>query len=280
MKIAVASGKGGTGKTTVAVALAHAAVRTGAKAVFVDCDCEEPDGHIFLKPLIESNEPVYRPVPDLDESNCSNCGLCGEICRYSAILCATDQVMTFPELCHSCGGCRLVCPAGAISDRQREIGIIEKGKSGDIRFIHGILNVGEPMSPPLIRQVRKNAPNSGIQIIDTPPGTSCPAIEAVRGVDYVIVVTEPTPFGLNDLRLAIGMIRAMGLPCGVVINRSGSGDGGVEKYCHSSLIRILAEIPEERDIAEAYSRGEIISGLSKDLCAQFDGLLKATMSRI
>jgi MinD superfamily P-loop ATPase len=255
--LAVASGKGGTGKTTIATNLAVTLARRAERVCYVDCDVEEPNGHIFLKPDISLSKPVGVPVPEVDESKCTGCGKCGEICQYSAIVCLYKTVLTFSELCHGCGGCTYVCPEGAISEVPREVGIVEEGAADGVRFVHGRLRIGEAMSPPLIREVKRRIPIDGIAIVDAPPGTSCPVIEALKGADYVVLVTEPTPFGLNDLELAVGMVRELGLPMGVVINRSDVGDDRVKDYCEQESIDVLAEIPVDRKVAEAYSRGEM-----------------------
>ena len=257
MKIAIASGKGGTGKTTVATNLAYMASRNGQSVAYLDCDVEEPNGHIFLKPQFDSTTPVGMLIPKVDESKCNHCGKCGEICQYSAIVCVGEKVLVYPELCHACGGCALVCPVDAISEVTREMGKLETGQGGSIQFVQGLLNIGEAMSPPLIRQVKAAAPEVDLVIIDAPPGTSCPVIESVKDSDFVLLVTEPTPFGLNDLKLAVEMVRALKLPFGVVINRADLGDLETRSYCDTNHIGILAEIPDDRQIAEAYSRGEM-----------------------
>lgn len=259
MKIAVASGKGGTGKTTVSTNLAHVASLDNQTVAYVDCDVEEPNGHLFLNPEITSKSPVVRLVPEVDQAKCTLCGLCGEICQYSAVVPVGKTVLVYPDLCHACGGCMLVCPSGAITESPREIGRLETGHAGAIQFVHGLLNIGQVMSPPLIRQVHQAIPDVDLVLIDAPPGTSCPVIESVRGADYVLLVTEPTPFGLNDLKLAVDMIRALKLPFGVVINRAGMGDNQTVRYCETNRIEIIAEIPDDRRIAEAYSRGELAS---------------------
>ncbi len=255
MRIAIASGKGGTGKTTVATNLAWLAARDGWSVAYVDCDVEEPNGHLFLKPEIGSSRPIGRRVPRVEEGSCTHCGLCGEICQYSAIVCVGEKVLVYPELCHACGGCVLVCKPGAITEITRGIGLLETGFAGPVRFARGLLNVGEAMSAPLIRQVKAEAPAADLVIIDSPPGTSCPVIESIRGSDFVLLVTEPTPFGLNDLKLAVEMVRALQLPLGVVVNRARFGDHETHKYCRRQGIEILAELPDDRRVAEAYSRG-------------------------
>ncbi len=273
MKIAVASGKGGTGKTTIATNLAYLAAQDGRTVAYVDCDVEEPNGHLFLKPLIASSKPIGRLHPRVDEDRCTHCGLCGEICRYSAIVCVGETVLVHPELCHACGGCSLVCRPGAISEVLRDAGKLEAGTAGAVRFVHGVLNIGEAMSAPLIRQVKAAAPGADLVIVDSPPGTSCPVIESVRGADFVLLVTEPTPFGLNDLRLAVAMIRAMKLPLGVAINRAGSGDDRTREYCRKEDIDILLEIPDDRRVAEAYSRGFLAAEAVPEFRAAIEPLL-------
>jgi len=220
MKIAIASGKGGTGKTTIATNLAYSIAQMGRAVQYLDCDVEEPNGHIFLKPDIEETQNVTIGVPEVDTELCNGCGKCGQLCQYSAIICLKDTVMTFEQLCHSCGGCKLVCPTGAISEKEKPIGFIDLGSADNIKFVQGRLNVGDVRSPALIKKVKERAANDGMVIIDAPPGTSCPVIEAIKGADFCLLVTEPTPFGLNDLRLAVGMVRELNLPFAVIVNRS------------------------------------------------------------
>ncbi|MGB2986377.1 MAG: ATP-binding protein [Phycisphaerae bacterium] len=274
MKIAVASGKGGTGKTTVATNLAYVASRNGRSAAYLDCDVEEPNGHIFLKPEITHREPVGTLIPRVDEEKCSLCGKCAKICQYSAIVCLGEKVLVFPELCHACGGCRLVCPEDAIAEVLREMGLLETGRAGAIQFVQGTLNIGEAMSPPVIKAVKAAAPKAELVITDAPPGTSCPVIESIRDCDFVLLVTEPTPFGLNDLRLAVELTRTLELPFGVVINRADVGDRAVHLYCRKERIKVLAEIPDDRRIAEAYSRGEMVCEVLPDYQSLFAQLLK------
>ena len=253
MIVAVASGKGGTGKTTVAVSLArslHGNVR------LLDCDVEEPNCLIFLKPHLADRKPVAVPVPLVDLTKCTACGRCAEICQYNAVAVVKTGPLVFPELCHGCGGCALLCPAGAVSEDSREIGVLESGHAGKMEFVHGRLRPGEAMSPPLIRAVRKHALPDRINIIDSPPGTSCPVITAIKDSDYLVLVTEPTPFGLHDLTLAVETARKMHLPFGVIINRADVGDLRVRDYCRRQGISVLLEIPHDRRIAEAYSRGQ------------------------
>jgi len=271
--IAIASGKGGTGKTTVAVNMAAALSRASISVRLMDCDVEEPNAHIFLQPIMTSREGAFVSVPVVDEEKCDGCGRCGEACRFSAIVALGAKAITFPALCHSCGGCIMACPKKAITESSREIGLIEKGTSQGIEFIHGYLKIGEAMSPPLIRAVKKQAAYDGVTIIDAPPGTSCPVIQAIRGSDYVILVTEPTPFGLHDLDLAVETVRQLGIPCGVVVNRVGMGDARTHDYCAVNDIPIIGEIRDDRRIAEAYSRGELIIDALPHLQEEFLGIM-------
>ncbi len=255
MIISIASGKGGTGKTTVATNLA---VSLGSNVQILDCDVEEPNAHLFIRPTFEEAKTITTPVPKVDMDKCTLCGKCGEICQFKAIVVVAETVLPFHELCHSCGGCMEVCPEKAITETGREIGVIEKGNKNGLEFVHGKLRIGEAMSPPLIRKVREYTRPDMLTIIDAPPGTSCPVIASMKDADFVLLVTEPTPFGLHDLKLAVEAVKILGIPHGLVINRSDMGDDKVMAYAEQEDLPILMEIPFDRRIAEAYSRGEMI----------------------
>ncbi|MBN1663286.1 MAG: ATP-binding protein [Deltaproteobacteria bacterium] len=255
MIISIASGKGGTGKTTVATNLA---VSLDSRVQLLDCDVEEPNAHLFIRPHMEKTRIITTPVPEVDMEKCSLCGKCGEICQFRAIIVIGETVLPFVEMCHSCGGCMEVCPEKAITETTRELGRVERGHRNGLEFVYGKLRVGEAMSPPLIRSVRQYTRPDMLTIIDAPPGTSCPVIASMKGADFVLLVTEPTPFGLHDLKLAIGAVRILGIPCGLVINRSDIGDDRVKAYAKEENIPVLMEIPFDRRIAEAYSRGDMV----------------------
>lgn len=274
MKIAIASGKGGTGKTTVATSLAHIAGRDGRGVAYLDCDVEEPNGHLFLKPDILRDEPIHKPIPVVDPARCTHCGLCSRACRFGAIACVGQQTLVFTELCHACGGCMLVCPEDAIREEFKTIGRLRVGASGAVQFVEGVLNVGEAMSPPAIRAVKQAARDVELTILDCPPGTSCPVIESVRGCDLLLLVTEPTPFGLHDLKLAVEMARVLRLKFGVVVNRADAGDREVWEYCRRQRIDVLAEIPDDRGVAEAYSRGEVAAESAPAVARRLRDLLE------
>lgn len=249
--VSIASGKGGTGKTSVAANMALS-IRN---VQFLDCDVEEPNAHLLLHPEISRTEPIYIPVPVVNEELCDYCGKCAEFCQYNAIFVSSDKVLIFPELCHSCGGCAIVCPNKAISEEQHKIGTLKFGSADNLELVYGELEIGEPMAVPVIRDVKRHIKNGKNVILDSPPGTSCPVIEAVKGSDFCILVTEPTPFGLHDLKITVQVLEDMKIPFGVIVNRAGIGDKKVYEYCREKNIPILLEIPFQRRIAELYSRG-------------------------
>ncbi len=252
MIISVASGKGGTGKTTVATNLAFS---IGDNVQFLDCDIEEPNAHIFIKPTIEARHSVSIPIPQVDKALCDFCGKCQEVCAFNAIAVLKNDVLVFPELCHGCGSCTYFCPQGAIKEIPKEIGSIEIGKKGDMQFIHGRLNIGSAIVPPIIKAAKQYINPTRTVIIDAPPGTSCPVIESVGESDFCILVTEPTPFGLNDLTLAVEVLKKLQIPFGVVINRFDLGDKNTEDFCQKEKIPVLMKIPFKKEMASCYSRG-------------------------
>ena len=271
MIISIASGKGGTGKTTVAT---NMALSLDSNVQLLDCDVEEPNAHLFLHLDIEEVKTVTTPVPKVDEEKCTLCGKCAEICQFKAIIVIGETILPFPEMCHSCGGCMEVCPEKAITETDRELGVIEIGHQNGLEFVHGKLRVGEAMSPPLIRKVRSFTRPDMLTIIDAPPGTSCPVIAAMKGTDFVLMVTEPTPFGLHDLKLAVEAVKILDIPCGLVINRSDMGDNLVRAYAEQENLPVLMEIPFDRRIAEAYSRGELIIEAMPEWKAKFSELYR------
>ncbi len=254
MLIGIASGKGGTGKTTVAVNLA-AVIDEPVR--LLDCDVEEPNAHLFLKPEIRDTTELKMDVPEIDLQKCTFCRKCQEICQFNAIAVLPETALTFAELCHSCGGCFLVCEEKAINVSQRVLGTVYRGAAGSIGFAYGRMRVGEAMAPPLIRRLRSE-PFDGVTIIDAPPGTSCPVVHSLHECDFALLVTEPTPFGLNDLKLAVGVARKLTVPMGIVINRARPGARTINDYADSEGIPVVAELPFARRVAEAYARGKLL----------------------
>ena len=270
MIITIASGKGGTGKTTVATNLA---VSLEMPVRLLDCDVEEPNAHIFIKTDRVERTPVTTMIPEVNLDRCNSCGACDEICRFSAIVQMGKAVLTFPEMCHSCEGCLMACPENAITAGTRDLGELIRGSLGPVELVYGSLRIGEAMSPPLINRVKDTIDDRMINIIDAPPGTSCPVITAMAGSDFVVLVTEPTPFGLNDLKLAVEAVRVMGLPFGMIINRCDAGTDETEKYAEREGIPILMKIPDRRDIAENYSRGILMTQAIPEIKQQFRQLM-------
>jgi len=282
VRIAVASGKGGTGKTTVATGLAlslAAELEHGRSAsvppLFLDCDVEAPNAHLFLKPAFDRRRDVAILIPQVNEGMCTHCGKCAEVCQYHAIAVLGSKVLVFPQLCHGCGSCTLMCPASAITEVPEVMGVLEAGTAlSGIAFARGVMNVGEPMAVPVIRALKKWAmPQAGqVVIVDTSPGTSCPVVEAVRGADFLLLVTEPTSFGLHDLRLAAQIARELHIPAGVVINRDGIGNSGVEEFCRAEGLPILMRIPFERIIAEGIAQGKALVDIHTEYLSRFGDL--------
>lgn len=257
MKLAIASGKGGTGKTTVATNLAVTLAGLGQTVTYVDCDAEAPNGHLFLNPTLSEERRADRLVPRLDPERCTHCGACAEFCQFNAIAALPARTLIYEELCHSCGGCARVCPSGAITETTQPMGVIRLGEAGPVHFVSGTLDVGVATSPPVIRLAKQAAPSADWTILDAPPGTSCPMIETVRDCDFLVLVTEPTPFGLHDLALALEVAQSLSVPCGVVINRAQPGQSETHALCRQAGVPILAEIPDDIAIARAYSHGRL-----------------------
>jgi len=259
MRIAIASGKGGTGKTTIATSMAAVLSQNGMDVAYLDCDVEEPNGRILLKPDIDIDREVSVPVPRIIEAKCTHCGDCSESCEFNALTVLPNKVIVFDELCHSCGGCALVCPEKAIEEIPRPIGVTSAGRGSGAGFVEGRMNVGESQAPPLIKAVKEHSSSAEIVIVDAPPGTSCSVIESIADSQFVALVTEPTPFGLHDLKLAVSMLGLLHLPHGVIINRDEGDSAIITEYCDKAGVEILACIPFDRKIAEAYSRGNLLS---------------------
>jgi MinD superfamily P-loop ATPase len=279
MRVAIASGKGGTGKTTLAVCLAQALGERRERVTYVDCDVEEPNGHIFLKPTFDGAVPVELLVPSDQVEGCTGCGRCTEFCEFNAIVNVRDTVLVFPDLCHGCGGCVMVCPERALHETTHEVGVVERGRVDGIDVVRGALTVGRPLAVPVIRAARAAAPDGGITIIDAPPGTACPAVEAIRGADHVILITEPTPFGLHDLDLAERMVRELGLEASIVVNRCDVGGAEFLDHARRKGVPVVAEIPDDRAVAEAYARGDPPCRASEALHDAVFGLADWILSR-
>ena len=265
MRIAVASGKGGTGKTTVAASLASTLTKLGKLVSFLDCDVEAPNAHLFLKPVFDQHRNVNMLIPQVNEALCGGCGRCAEVCEFHAIVVLGKKPLVFSELCHGCGSCTMECPDKAISEIPKTLGVLESGSTpGKINFARGLLNIGEPMAVPIIRQLKKwraSGPEE-ILIIDSPPGTSCPVVEALSKADFVLLVTEPTPFGLHDLKLAVQLTRELDIPAGVIVNRDGVGNTQVDEFCQEVGLPILMRIPLERKIGEGIAQGKLLVEIS------------------
>ena len=296
MKIAIASGKGGTGKTTVAAALAlsltgeyldssalSAHPLLAQPPLFLDCDVEAPNAHLFLKPKIQQERTSDLLIPEIDEAKCTYCGVCARVCQYNAIAVVGNQVMVFPQLCHACGSCTLNCPEDAIHEVPHTIGRLFRGSAvGNLDFYQGVLNVGEPMAVPIIHQLKRwpGRDNDRVMILDSPPGASCPVVSTMQGADYVLLVTEPTPFGLHDLRLAVQVAKALRIPLGVFINRDGMGDDGVENFCREEGLPVLMRVPYRREFAEGIARGQNLLEVAPDRVGDFHEMFITILNEI
>jgi len=275
MKIAIASGKGGTGKTLVSTNLAHLLAEAHARVCLVDCDVEAPNCHLFFPGQPLQGAPVSVASPHIDKAACMRCGKCARACRYGALAQTREGILIFPELCHSCGACARACPTGALTYADRPVGVLESGANGPLNFVFGKMNVGEAMATPLIKAARTGAQALAcdIEIIDCPPGSSCPVIAAARGADFVYLVTEPTPFGLHDLQIAVAVVRALGIPCAIVLNRCGDNDALISDYARAQNIAVEAKIPYDRRIAAGYSGGALLARDLPEFTACFAPLL-------
>ena len=272
MIIAVASGKGGTGKTTIATAFAQALSKAKKSVSLLDCDVEAPNSHIFIQPEFDQFEDVNLLIPSVDPETCTGCGKCAEVCQFHAIVVIGGQTLVFPEMCHGCGSCTLICPEKAITEIPNQLGVLEGGLSQEgIRFGHGILNIGEPMAVPVISKLKKwqDLMDAEVVLIDSPPGASCPVVESLRGSDFIILVTEPTPFGLHDLKQAYQVAQELGIPAGVIINRAGIGDTGVEQYCEDVGLQIFMQIPLEREIGHGIAQGKSLLEIKPEYESRF-----------
>ena len=271
MKICVASGKGGTGKTTVATNLA---LSIDEPVQLIDCDVEEPNAHLLLHPELEKTEPVYTEIPLINRALCTNCSACSQFCQFHAIFTTAEKILIFPELCHSCGGCAKVCPSKAITWEKYKIGTLHFSTVDDIELIYGELEIGKPMSVPIIKAAKKYMCQNGLIILDSPPGTSCPFVETVRGSDFCILVTEPTPFGLNDLALSVETLEQLEKPFGVVVNRDGLGDNNVYAWLEEKNIPLLMRIPFDKEIARTYSQSRLLAAEDASYKKKFLHLLQ------
>lgn len=281
MKLAIASGKGGTGKTTVAVNLAALLTSHGFEPTLVDCDVEEPNAHLFLQPEWQKEHDAFLPIPNINMDAClgESCRRCVELCQFKALIWIAGEVLVFPELCHGCGLCSIACPAQAIKEDRRLLGQVRTG-SKKPRLVGGVLRVGEAMATPLIKAVKEEAASEELQIWDCPPGTACPAISAMDGAELALLVAEPTVFGLHDLSLAVRLCRVLELPLAAVINRAGMGDDRVEHFLQAEGVPILARLPYSPEAATACAEGRLLVHASDELCNAYEELWSAIQARV
>lgn len=270
MKIAVLSGKGGTGKTFISVNLARAA----DNATYVDCDVEEPNGHLFFKPKITKKLPITVLVPQVDEEKCTACRKCVDFCKYNALALTQNKLMIFYEICHSCGGCALLCPEKALTEKEREVGKIEVGTSKNVTVLTGCLNTGEVSGVPIIKELMEKLPLRGTTLIDCPPGSACVVMESIRGADFCILVAEPTLFGVHNLAMIYELVTLFHIPFGVVINKFLPGENPAQRFCAEHKINILAQIPFDEELGSLNSKGYIVSDENKKYRQLFQKLLK------
>lgn len=274
-KIVVASGKGGTGKTTIATSLALSL----PQAQFVDADAEEPNAHLFLHPRIRSSLPISMMMPEIDADRCTYCGKCAEFCHFNALAVIKQQVLVFPELCHGCGGCVVVCPEGAVREVERNIGEVEIGVARGMRFVQGRLKPGEPSAVRIVHTELAQIEPDADAVVDAPPGTACAVVEAIAAADFCLLVTEPTPFGLHDMLMAAEITKELEVPSGVLINRAGRRDALIEEACGERGLPVMMRIPFRREIAEAYSQGHCLVDAFPEYGERFRELLDATQGR-
>jgi MinD superfamily P-loop ATPase len=270
MTISIASGKGGTGKTTVAAGL----VSLISDSVYIDCDVEEPNGHLLLHPVFQNLIPVNKKIPVVNRTLCTHCNVCKEACEFNAIIKLPDEIIILEDLCHSCGACTYLCPQNAITEVNKSVGLVREGTAGNISFIDGVLNIGEPSASPVIKELKNKILNKRINILDSPPGTSCSMIETVKGSDYCILVTESNPFGLHDLKLAINLLKMIKVPFGVIVNKYDSSFTEMEIYLDENFIDVLLTIPFDRGIAGEYSKGEIPHLVTEKLNENLKGIFE------